>query len=71
MAPERFYDAIVIGAGPVPSAQLRGAGGSREVALGCAQENHGAWDEELLDGRVYQGLKRGLIDWLESRRSLR
>jgi hypothetical protein len=34
MAAERFYDAIVIGAGPVPSAQLRGAGGSREVAPG-------------------------------------
>ena len=60
-----------VGAGPVPSAQLRGAGGSREVALGCAQKNDGAGDEELLNGRVHQGLQCCLIDGLESRCSLR
>ena len=60
-----------VGAGSARRAQLRGAAGGGEVTLRCTQENHGAGDEELLDGRVHQGLQCYLIDRLESRCSLR
>ena len=43
--------------------------GDRELALGCAQENHGPGDQEFLGGRVHHGLQRSLVDWLERRRA--
>ena len=59
---------VGVGAGRGRGAQLGGAGGDREVALGGAQKNHGAGDQELPGGRVHHGLKRGLVDRLERRR---
>ena len=58
-----------VGAGRVCGVQLRGAGGGGEVTLGCAQENHGAGDQQFLGGRVHHGLQRSLVDWLERRRA--
>ena len=57
-----------VGAGRARSAQQRGAVGGCELALGCAQENHGAGDQEFLGGRVHHGLQRSLVDRLERRR---
>ena len=60
---------VGVGAGRARRAQLRGAGGDRELALGCAQEHHGAGHQELLGGRVHHGLQRSLVDRLERRRA--
>ena len=62
---------VGVGVGRVRRAQLRGAVGDRELALGGAQENHGAGNQEFLGGRVHHGLQRGLADRLERRRASR
>ncbi len=60
---------VGVGAGRGRRAQLRGAVGDRELALGSAQENHGAGNQEFLGGRVHRGLQRSLVDRLERRRA--
>jgi hypothetical protein len=67
----RGYPEVGVGAGRVRGVQLGGAAGGGEVTLRCAQENHGAGDEKLLDGRVHQSLQCCLVDRLETRCSLR
>ena len=59
---------VGVGAGRARRAQLRRAVGDRELALGCAQEHHGAGHQEFLGRRVHHGLQRGLVDRLERRR---